>query len=54
MRQAAPPPAARGELRAVELEKRTGHCIESKGVAFLDDDTGGLAPYFDDEGFGHG
>jgi hypothetical protein len=46
--------AARGELRAIELEEGTGHRIEAKGVAFLDDDAGGLAPHFDDEGFGHG
>jgi hypothetical protein len=46
--------AARGELRAVELEEGMSHRIEAKGVAFLDDDAGGLAPHFDDEGFGHG
>jgi hypothetical protein len=46
--------ARRGELRTMELEEGTGHRIEAEGVAFLDDDTGGLAPNFDDEGFGHG
>ena len=46
--------AARGELRAVELEEGMSHRIEAEGVAFLDDDAGGLAPDFDDEGFGHG
>jgi hypothetical protein len=46
--------AARGELRAVELEERMGQRIEPEGIAFLDDDTGGLAPHFDDERFGHG
>ena len=40
--------AARGELRAVELEERMGQRIEAEGIAFLDDDTGGLAPDFDD------
>jgi hypothetical protein len=46
--------ATRGELCAIEREERTGYCIEAEGVAFLDDDTRGLAPDFDDEGFGHG
>jgi hypothetical protein len=46
--------ATRGELCAIELEEGPGYCIEAEGIAFLDDDTGGLAPDFDDEGFGHG
>jgi hypothetical protein len=46
--------AARGELRAIELKEGMSHRIEAEGVAFLDDDAGGLAPDFDDEGFGHG
>jgi hypothetical protein len=46
--------AARGELCAIDLEERTGQRVEAEGVAFLDDDAGGLAPDFDDEGFGHG
>jgi hypothetical protein len=46
--------AARGELCAIELEEGPGYCIEAEGIAFLDDDAGGLAPHFDDEGFGHG
>jgi hypothetical protein len=46
--------AARGELRAVELEEGMGQRIEAESIAFLDDDTGGLAPDFDDERFGHG
>jgi len=46
--------AARGELCTVELEEGTGQRMEAEGVAFPDDDTGGLAPDFDDEGFGHG
>jgi hypothetical protein len=46
--------AARGELRAVELEEGMRQRIEAEGIAFLDDDAGGLAPDFDDERFGHG
>jgi hypothetical protein len=46
--------AARGELCAIELEEGPGYCIEAEGIAFLDDDAGGLAPDFDDERFGHG
>jgi hypothetical protein len=46
--------AARGELCAIEREEGPGQCMEAEGVAFLDDDTRGLAPDFDDEGFGHG
>jgi hypothetical protein len=46
--------AARGELRAVELEEGMGQRIEAEGIAFPDDDTGGLAPDFDDERFCHG
>jgi hypothetical protein len=45
---------AGGELRAVELEEGMSHRIEAEGVAFPDDNAGGLAPHFDDEGFGHG
>src|SRR5260370_23924880 len=44
----------RGELPTIDLEEGTGARIEEEGVAVLDDDTGGLAPNFDDEGFGHG
>jgi hypothetical protein len=44
----------RGELRAVELKEGSGYGMETEGVAFPDDDAGGLAPHFDDEGFGHG
>jgi hypothetical protein len=46
--------AARRELCTIEREERTGYCMEAEGVAFLDDDTRGLAPDFNDEGFGHG
>ncbi|HEX9523349.1 MAG TPA: hypothetical protein VF949_10285, partial [Reyranella sp.] len=53
-RRRQPGMAGRGELRTIELEEGTGQRIEAEGVAFLDDDTGGLAPNFDDEGFGHG
>src|SRR5690348_13643170 len=41
------------ELRAVEREERTGKRMEAEGVAFLQDEAGGLAPDFDDIGFGH-
>ncbi|HMJ98304.1 MAG TPA: hypothetical protein VK552_03250 [Reyranella sp.] len=54
LRRRQPGMAARGELCAIEREVRTGDCIEAEGVAFLDDDARGLAPDFDDEGFGHG
>jgi hypothetical protein len=54
LRRRQPRMAARGELRAIELEERMGQRIEAEGIAFLDDDAGGLAPHFDDEGFGHG
>ncbi len=52
LRRRQPGMAARGELGTIEREERTGYCIEAEGVAFLDDDTRGLAPDFDDEGFG--
>jgi hypothetical protein len=52
-RRRQPGMAGRGELRAVDREEGTRHRIEAEGVAFLDDDTGGLAPDFDDERFGH-
>jgi hypothetical protein len=54
LRRRQPGMAARGELCTIEREERTGYCIEAEGVAFLDDDTRGLAPDFDNEGFGHG
>jgi len=53
-RRRQPGMAGRGELHAIKLEEGMGHRIEAEGVALLDDDTGGLAPNFDDEGFGHG
>jgi hypothetical protein len=53
-RRRQPGMAWRGELRAVELKEGSGHGMEAEGVAFPDDDTGGLAPHFDDERFGHG
>jgi hypothetical protein len=46
--------AACGELHAINLEEGTGHRMKAEGVAVLDDDTGRLAPDFDNEGFGHG
>jgi hypothetical protein len=45
---------ARRELRAVEREVRRGDRMETESVAFLQHHTDGLAPDFDDEGFGHG
>jgi hypothetical protein len=53
-RRRQPGMAKRGELRTVKLEEGMGHRVEAEGVAFLDDDTDGLAPHFDNEGFGHG
>jgi hypothetical protein len=54
LRRRQPSVAARRELCAIEREERMGDCMEAVGVALLDDDTRGLAPDFDDEGFGHG
>jgi hypothetical protein len=42
-----------GEFRAIELEKRRGDGMEAKGIAFLQHDTGKLAPDLDDEWFVH-
>jgi hypothetical protein len=42
------------ELGAVEREEGLRHRVETKGVAFLHHHADGLAPYFDDVGFGHG
>jgi hypothetical protein len=44
----------RGELRAIEDEERLRDGAETEGIAFPQHHTGGLAPDFDDEGFGHG
>jgi hypothetical protein len=44
----------RGELSAVEDKERRRHGMETEGIAFPQHHTGGLAPDFDDEGFGHG
>jgi hypothetical protein len=46
--------ARRGELGAVEGEVGFGKRMEAEGIAVLHDDTGGLAPDFDNERFGHG
>src|SRR6478609_6459108 len=46
--------AQRVELRAVQLGERTGERMEAEGLAFLQDDTGRLAPDLDDQRFGHG
>jgi hypothetical protein len=43
--------AGLGERRAVELEERRGNGMEAERVAVLQDDTGKLAPDFNDEGF---
>jgi hypothetical protein len=48
-----------GELRAVQLEERRGDGVEAERFALLQDDSGKLAPHFDDErlddgGLGHG
>jgi hypothetical protein len=53
-RRRQPRMAACGELHAIDLEERTSHRMKAEGVAVLDDDTGGLAPDFDNERFGHG
>jgi hypothetical protein len=44
----------RGELRAIEDEERRRDGMEAERVAFPQHHAGGLAPDFDDEGFGHG
>jgi hypothetical protein len=41
-----------GELCAIELEERRSNRVKAKGIAFLQDDAGKLAPDLDDEGFG--
>ncbi|MBV8192807.1 MAG: hypothetical protein JOY64_22335 [Alphaproteobacteria bacterium] len=43
-----------GELRAVQREERLRHCVEAEGIAFFGHHADGLAPNFDDIGFGHG
>jgi hypothetical protein len=43
-----------GELRAVEREEGLGHRMKAKGIAFFGHHADGLAPDFDDVGFGHG
>jgi hypothetical protein len=43
-----------GELDAVEGEERLRHRMEAERIAFLHHQADGLAPYFDDVGFGHG
>jgi hypothetical protein len=50
-RRRQPGQAGLGELRAVEFEERRGDGVEAEGVALLQNDTGKLAPDFDDEGF---
>jgi len=50
-RRRQPGKAGLGELRAVELEERRGDGMEAEGIAVFQDDTGKLAPDFDDEGF---
>jgi hypothetical protein len=43
-----------GERGAIELEERRGNGMEPEGITLLEDDTGKLAPDFDDEWFGDG
>jgi hypothetical protein len=48
-----------GERRAVQLAEGRGDGMEAEGIAFLQHDSGKLAPHFNDEriddgGFGHG
>jgi hypothetical protein len=43
-----------GELGAVEGEVRLHHRVEAEGIALLRHHADGLAPYFDNVGFGHG
>jgi hypothetical protein len=50
-RRRQPGKAGLGELRAVELEERRGDGMEAEGIALLQDDTGKLAPDFDDKRF---
>ena len=38
-----------GERGAIELEERRGNGMETEGITLLEDDTGKLAPDFDDE-----
>jgi len=51
-RRGQPGEAGLGERCAIELEERRGNGMEAEGIALLQDDTGKLAPDFDDEGFG--
>jgi hypothetical protein len=50
-RRRQPGKAGLGELRAVELEERRGNGMETEGIALFQDDTGKLAPDFDDKRF---
>src|SRR5882757_8350182 len=45
--------AQRVELGPVQFLERTAKRVKAKGLAFLEDKPGGLAPHFDDEWFGH-
>ncbi|HZB54057.1 MAG TPA: hypothetical protein VE527_10535 [Reyranella sp.] len=50
-RRRQPGKAGLGELRAVELEEWRGNGVEAEGIALFQDDTGKLAPDFDDKRF---
>jgi hypothetical protein len=43
-----------GELRPVEGEERLRHGVKAESIAFFRHHADGLAPDFDDVGFGHG
>src|SRR6185437_11245254 len=45
--------ARRRELRALEGKEGTCNCMKAEGVAFLQDEPGGLTPDFDEDGLRH-
>jgi hypothetical protein len=45
--------AGLGELDALQRMERRVDRVKAESIAFLQDHAGRLAPYFDDEGFGH-
>jgi hypothetical protein len=53
-RRGQPGKAGYGELRAIELAKRRSDGMKAERIALLQDDTGKLAPHFNDERFGDG
>jgi hypothetical protein len=53
-RRSQPGQAGYGKFRAVELAERRGDGMEAERTALFQDDTGELAPHFNDEWFGDG